>query len=76
MRRIREEAKKTKEAETEKKEIERLLEPVQKELGDLEKLTHDMNKERAESFGVLKNTIENLSRSSDSLVNALKKGGA
>lgn len=63
----------SKRAENEKKEIERLLEPVQKELGDLEKLTHDMNKERAESFGVLKNTIENLSKTSDSLVNALKK---
>ncbi len=62
-----------KRAETEKKEIEHLLEPVQKELGELEKLTHEMNKERAESFGVLKNTIENLSKTSDSLVNALKK---
>ncbi len=62
-----------KRSENEKKEIERLLEPVQKELGDLEKLTHDMNKERAESFGVLKNTIENLSKTSDSLVSALKK---
>lgn len=63
----------SKRAETEKKEIEHLLEPVQKELGELEKLTHEMNKERAESFGVLKNTIENLSKTSDSLVNALKK---
>ncbi len=53
--------------------IEKLLLPVKHELGELEKLNREIEKERAESFGSLKQTITNLNKSNDSLANALKK---
>lgn len=63
----------SKRAETEKQEIERLLEPLKKELTDLEQLSQDIEKRRAEAEGHLKATIENLGAKSDALTNALKK---
>jgi DNA recombination protein RmuC len=60
-------------ADAHKQELERLLEPVKEELGELEKLNRQIEKERAESFGSLKETIQNLNKSNESLANALKK---
>ena len=55
------------------KELEKLLQPVKEELGELEKMNREIEKERAESFGSLKETIQSLNRSNESLANALKK---
>ena len=56
-----------------KKEIENLLEPIRKELDDLEKLNHEINEKQAASFGALNTTIQNLNQTNEALANALKK---
>jgi len=60
-------------ADAHTKELQELLLPVKEELGELEKLNREIEKERAESFGSLKETIQNLNRSNESLASALKK---
>ncbi len=68
----RDETAKTK-ADAHTKELEKLLLPVKEELGELEKMNREIEKERAESFGSLKETIQSLNKSNESLANALKK---
>lgn len=62
-------------AELRKKELERLLDPIQKELDELETLNREIEKSRAESEGSMKQQIERLHQTSESLANALKKPG-
>lgn len=57
----------------EQQAIQRLLDPMQKELDALEKLTRETDEKRSETFGQLKGQIESLSRTGESLANALKK---
>ena len=60
-------------SEAHRKGLEQLLEPVKEELGELEKLNREIEKERAEAFGSLRETIQNLNKSNESLANALKR---
>jgi len=68
----RDEAAKTN-AEAHKKDLEQLLNPMKQELDDLEKLNRQIDKDRIESFGSLREKIDSLDKTNESLVNALKK---
>ncbi|RYG16215.1 DNA recombination protein RmuC, partial [bacterium] len=60
-------------AQTEQTAIKDLLEPMHKELEALEKLTHETGKQNAERMGELRGQIESITKTSESLANALKK---
>ncbi len=60
-------------AQGEQGALKELLTPLHRELEALEKLTHETGKQSAERMGELRGQIESISRSSESLVNALKK---
>ena len=60
-------------AEAEKGEIGRLLEPMHKELEDLERLTRDVERARVEAEGALNAKLQTLQGASESLAGALKK---
>ncbi len=56
-----------------KEEFEKLMEPLQKEIAELEELNRSIEEKRAESFGSITQAIANLNKNSESLTNALKK---
>ena len=60
-------------ASEEQEALRRMLEPMHKELDALERLTHEAGKENAARLGELKGQIENVSRASEALANALKR---
>lgn len=70
-----EQARAAERSELEKREIARMLEPMQKELSELEELNKRMEESRAKAEGALDEKLQRIQQTSESLASALKKPG-